>query len=280
VPYGVNAELWSDGAAKERLLAVPDGKTIQVGADGDFDLPVGTVLLKTFSLAGKRVETRLFVRHDDGDWAGYTYEWDDAQSDAVLLTSGKSVPIGDQTWTFPSRSECVQCHTAAAGRSLGLELGQLNGDHVYPSTNRRANQLRTLEHIGLFAAPLGAAVAELPAYPDPFGSAPLDARARAYLHGNCSMCHRPDSGGGRATMDLRFGTTLADSKTCGMAPVVDDLGLAAPAHIIAPGSPETSVLSRRVHALDANRMPPLATRRVDTDGVKLLDDWIRGLTCP
>jgi hypothetical protein len=80
-------------------------------------------------------------------------------------------------------------------------------------------------------------------------------------------------------MDLRFGASLADSKTCGATPVVDDVGITN-ARLVTPGSPETSVLSRRMHALDAKRMPPIGTRRVDAAGVALIDDWIRGVTCP
>ena len=167
-------------------MALPEGKAITVGASGDFDFPIGSVLVKSFSLQGKRIETRLFIRHEDGDWAGYSYEWNDAQTDAVLLPSGKTKPIGDRTWTFPSRSDCKRCHTAAAGHTLGPELGQLNGDLVYGSTNRVANQLATLEHIQMLAAPLGKPMADLVAYPKPFGDAPVDARARAYLHANCA----------------------------------------------------------------------------------------------
>ena len=33
------------------------------------------------------METRLFMRHPDGDLGGYTYEWNDAQTDATLVQS-------------------------------------------------------------------------------------------------------------------------------------------------------------------------------------------------
>jgi uncharacterized repeat protein (TIGR03806 family) len=284
IPYGVNAPLWSDGAKKERFLAVPDGKTITVQAlDGDFDFPNGTVLMKTFTVAGKLTETRLFMRHDDGGWNGYTYEWLDDGSDAVLLPAGKTKTVGTQTWTFPSRSDCVACHSEAAGRSLGLELGQLNGDYVYASTNRVANQLKTLDHLGMFDKPLGKPVEQLVAYPDPYGATPppaaLEARARAYLHSNCSNCHRP-KGGGLGNMDLRFGTALLDTKSCNVAPEAGDLGVAG-AKLIVPGAPDKSILSLRPHSPAANRMPPLASSIVDDPGVKVIDDWIRGIAaCP
>jgi uncharacterized repeat protein (TIGR03806 family) len=277
IPYAVNAPLWSDGLDKERWLAVPNGATIGVRSDGDFDFPVGTVLVKTFSLAGTRVETRLFMRHADGAWAGYSYEWNAEQTDALLLPGEKTKTVGDRTWSFPSRSDCLRCHTAAAGSTLGLELGQLNGDLLYSTTGRTANQLDTLAHIGMFASALPASRAAFPKYGS---TAPIEARARSYLHANCSMCHRPAGGAGRSTIDVRFGTSFHDTNTCEAVPVAGDLGVTG-ARVIDPGSPETSLVSLRVHRLDASRMPPLATRRVDGDGSNLLDSWIRSLSvCP
>jgi uncharacterized repeat protein (TIGR03806 family) len=277
----VQAPLWSDGALKERFLALPDGKTITVNdADGDFDFPNGTVLLKTFTVGGKRIETRMFTRHEDGGWAGYTFEWLDDQSDAVFLKSSKSKTIGAQTWAFPSRSDCLTCHSEAAGRSLGLELGQLNGEFVYPSTNRLSNQLQTLEHIGMFDKPLGKPVDQLIAFPDPLGSGgSLESRARAYLHSNCSICHRPQ-GGGRGNLDLRFGTSFAETRSCNVDNEAGSLGVAG-GKLLVPGSPQTSLISVRTHSPAANRMPPLASSVVDDMGVKVLDDWITSISaCP
>ena len=54
---------------------------------------------------------------------------------------------------LPSSAQCLQCHTASAGRTLGLETGQLNRMFTYPGS-RTADQLATLDHIGLFSAPL------------------------------------------------------------------------------------------------------------------------------
>lgn len=281
VPYGVQAPLWSDGAVKERWVAIPDGTNITVkDADGDFEFPNGTVLVKTFSVGGKRVETRLFIRHDDGGWNGYSYEWLDDQSDAVLLPAGKTKLVGAQTWTYPSRSECVTCHSEAAGRSLGLELGQLNGEYVYPATNRISNQLKTFDHIGMFDKPLGKPVDQLVAYPDPYGTAGTpELRARAYLHSNCANCHQP-KGGGRGNMDLRFGTAFKDTASCNVEPEAGDIGVTG-AKLVIPGDPSKSLLSVRPHSPAANRMPPLASSVVDVPGVKVIDDWITSLkACP
>src|SRR5690606_16004060 len=51
IPYAINAPFWSDGAAKNRWIGLPDGQNITVQASGDWDLPNGTVLMKSFSLA-------------------------------------------------------------------------------------------------------------------------------------------------------------------------------------------------------------------------------------
>lgn len=277
IPYAPNAPFWSDGADKERYLALPAGARITVQPDGDWDLPVGTVLVKNFSYRGRRIETRLFVRHADGEWAGYSYSWNDAQTDATPLPGAATRDLGGGVrWYYPSRAQCMACHTSAAGRTLGLETAQLNGDLTYPATGRTSNQLTTFEHLGLFA---NALPATRPRLPSPTGLDPLEARARAYLHTNCAQCHRP-GGTGRGTADFRFTTAANMLGVCNVAPSAGDLGVTG-ARVVLPGDPARSILSVRVRATDLNRMPPISSNVVDTAGATLLDDWIRALrACP
>lgn len=275
IPYEPNAPFFSDGAVKARWMALPDGQRIAVGADDDFDFPNGSVLVKNFRLGNTLVETRLFMRHNDGNWAGYTYEWNAAGTEATRVVGGKTVQVAGQTWQFPSESQCLQCHTAAAGRTLGLEIGQLNGDFGY-ATGRTANQITTLNAIDVLTPAVTQSPAQLPAIPDPFGTAALGARARAYLHTNCANCHRP-GGAAQSTMDLRFSTSLANTNACDVAPTLGDLGLTNP-RLILPGSAARSVVVARVNTTGANAMPPLARHQVDDAGVQLLTTWINGLT--
>ncbi|MEZ4394924.1 MAG: PQQ-dependent sugar dehydrogenase [Polyangiales bacterium] len=279
IPYAPNAPFWSDGAEKSRHLALPEGGRITVGADGDWDLPIGTVLVKDFDLGGRRIETRLLVRHEDGDWAGYTYAWNDAQTDATLVTGSVTREFPAGRWVYPSRDQCMECHTRAAGRSLGLETAQLNGDLVYPATGRRANQLATLEAIGVFTAPLGDPAGQ-PRLVNPYGAEGTDeARARAYLHTNCAQCHQP-GGPGRGGMDLRYTTPFAGTGTCDAAPLAGDLGVTG-ARQFAPGDPARSLLALRSRETGMNRMPPIGSGRVDEPGVAVLERWIRGTrACP
>jgi mono/diheme cytochrome c family protein len=215
------------------------------------------------------------MRHNDGSWAGYTYEWNAQQTDATRVIGGKSVTIGSQQWRFPSESDCLRCHTAAAGRTLGLEVAQLNTLFGYPN-GRTANQLTTLDHIGILSPALSQPVANLPTMPDPYGTGgTLEQRARAYLHTNCSQCHRP-GGPTPSNMDLRYTTPLAGTNACNVVPQ-DTLGIAN-ARLIAVGAAAQSIVVARPSRTDIKSMPPFQPRVVDAAGVALLSSWIDGLT--
>jgi uncharacterized repeat protein (TIGR03806 family) len=281
IPYDVNVPLWSDGADKERYLALPDGATITRAGNcdgltasecetvGDFDLPIGSVLMKVFRRNGVLLETRLLMRHDDGDWAGYTYVWN-AEQTAATLTSEETT-LADRDWVAPSRKQCLDCHTRAAGRTLGLELAQLNRDFTYPGTGRTRNQLATWSAIGLFDQPITGTPASLASI------APNDdasARARGYLHANCSHCHRP--GTPIANMDLRYFTPFAGMNVCKVEPVQGMWPTGT--RLLVPTSPASSLLSVRPHSLETTlRMPPIGSRVVDDVGVAAIDTWIESI---
>ena len=278
IPYDLNSPLWSDGTTKRRWFAIPDGSTIAPQADGDWEFPIGSVLIKEFSWNGTPFETRLFVRHDDGAWAGYTYEWNASLTDADLVPgSGKDKLIdGELDWTYPSQGQCLQCHSSAAGRVLGPETAQLNRLYDYPS-GITSNQLETLVHIGLFSSGLGGAPGSLPALAPPGDtSSSLHDRSRSYLHANCANCHRP-GGPGQGPMDFRFQTAFEDTGSCDVAPENGDLGV-VDAKIIAPGDAASSIVALRMQNITESRMPPLGSNIVDTAGTNLINAWINSLS--
>jgi uncharacterized repeat protein (TIGR03806 family) len=264
VPYEVNTELWSDGADKRRWLALPNGTTMAIGEAGDLELPPGAVLAKEFSRAGTKLETRLFMRHWDGTWSGQTYRWDEDQRDATWVQAGARVLADDgSAWTYPSPGECMLCHNASAGHSLGVELRQLD----------LGTQLDDWVQMGLLRGEIHA----FGALSAIAGNDDVEARARSYLHANCSFCHRPD-GGTESTMDLR--AEALDLGVCAVAPQFGDLG-AAGAAIVTPGDPALSVLALRMRAAGANRMPPLASEVIDEEAVAVIEAWIAGgAGCP
>ena len=174
IPYSVNSPLWSDGSHKERFLAIPhhdgDERRIEYSHSNGWTFPNETVLVKSFALdtvsndrtSRRWIETRFMLRQQN-EWVGYSYRWNDQGTDAELVESAgthakftvpdPSVPGGRQelSWRYPSRSECMVCHSRAANYVLGLQTGQMNRDHDYSSVGGCVdNQLRTLEHLGLF----------------------------------------------------------------------------------------------------------------------------------
>lgn len=297
IPYGVNSQLWSDGAYKTRLLALPDTTQIGFSPEGNWSFPPGAVLVKNFYLdleQGKAqsrriVETRFLVKRDQGEeWDGFSYQWNEAGTEATLLAGSATqrftvidpaAPGGayEHEHYFPSRAECNICHTEAAGHVLGVRTAQLNGTYNYGAV--RDNQLRTLNHLRLFNEDIGQVQGSWPRLPDPLvAGQSLEVRARAYLDANCSHCHRPE-GTGRGGLDLRFGTPLAATHLIDAPPEVGDLGVKG-ARLIRSGAPDSSVLYLRLLDLGRFRMPPLASHRVDQEGAALLRQWIEALGQP
>jgi uncharacterized repeat protein (TIGR03806 family) len=278
VPYDINAPFWSDGADKGRFIGIPDGTAISINARDDWEFPPGTVLVKNFRRSGRLIETRHLMRHPDGVWAGYTYEWNAAQTEATRVRNGKTENIDGDDWIFPDEAECLRCHTAVAGFALGPETSQMNRDFTYPQTGRTHNQLETFDVISMFASPLQGDPATLPAMPDPTDeTADLGDRARAYLHTNCANCHQP-GGPTPVNIDLRYTTLLPNTNACGIEPTSGDLGINMPQIIFAGDAARSVLVARMDDRLNVTAMPPLASILVDTDGVALITAWINGLS--
>jgi glucose/arabinose dehydrogenase len=373
VPYSVNAPLWSDGAYKERYIALPALSQIDFGTFRGWAFPEGAVLVKSFALETKAndpesrrwIETRLMTKQQN-EWVGYTYRWNDEQTEATLVEKGGAdqvfkikQPDGSQkelAWHFPSRAECMVCHSRASNFVLGLSEMQMNKVHDYDGV--KANQLAALAHIRVLRWNVGeheTAMREryakakafvwspakwtldalsrqssfgkaaertidkrsrsfepvelkgslwaidrtwtkgvkpslqaklpttslMPRLPleyrrlvDPYDKTqPLDARARSYLHSNCATCH-VEAGGGNALMELEANTPREKLRLFDAKPQHHTFGI-ADAKLIAPGSPERSVLLERVRRRGPGQMPPLATMVADEEAVKMLTEWIK-----
>jgi uncharacterized repeat protein (TIGR03806 family) len=291
IPYDVNAPLWSDGAAKRRWL-VPGRAGIGFSPTGEWSFPAGTVFVKHFELATderrpevrRRLETRLLVVDGTGYGYGVTYRWRPDQADADLLRDGQREELTiktdrgtrRQTWEYPSRADCLQCHTAAAGFVLGVKTRQLNRPFAYPGSVTD-NQLRTWNYLGLFQKALDER--DIPALPKLASlsdtRAPLAERARAYLDANCAHCHRPGHVI-RATFDARYNSPLGAQTLLDVATVSDNLGVMDPC-VIACGDLNRSMVLRRMRREDSFRMPPLAVHVADEAGLDVLEHWVRSL---
>jgi len=301
VSYEVNSPLWSDSADKARAFVLPVGGKIHVrdcaanAADcpngtqdnGRWDFPVGTVMIKEFMFDGKLVETRLFMHNDAQNWVGYSYEWDEQQTEATI-TSPDRVDLmfntGKRTveWHYPSQQDCLNCHNAAAGSTLGPETAQMN------RMVGGMNQIDKIAALGLFekapAMPYKAALTTpyATSLGMPQAGATVEEKARSYLHANCSFCHRP--GGNYPNFDFRYDTALKDMAICNA--VARKGGIASAPDktlVMVPGKEADSLMWLRMSEAnpDKGRMPQVGSYAVDADGVKAVGDWIDSLTaCP
>jgi uncharacterized repeat protein (TIGR03806 family) len=290
LPYDIVAPFWSDGASKLRWAAIPNGK-IKNSPTGDWVFPQGTVFVKTFELPldaanpglKRRLETRLLVCDSAGGVYGVVYKWRPDNSDADLLAASltEAVPIKsaagdshDQTWYYPSRSDCLACHNAKTSGVLGVKTRQMNRTFTYPS-GVTDNELRAWNHIGLFAIPIHDAelgnILTLASGDDTTRS--LQERARSYLDANCAQCHRP--GGTVAYFDARFDTPLEKQQLID-GPVLINQGIDRP-RVISPHDIWRSIAFMRVNTVDDIKMPPVARETIDRKGVTLLQDWITSL---
>ncbi|NBO91742.1 MAG: hypothetical protein EBV06_05440 [Planctomycetia bacterium] len=316
IPYVVNSPFWSDGSDKERFILLPEGERIGFNEKGHWKFPENTLLVKTFSIdtpTGRRkIETRL-MSLQQGEWAGYSYVWNDDQTDAVLIEAAgrdmtyRQVEGGKERelkWHYPSRVECMVCHTRAANYVLGINTAQLNRDGQLGRLSARGVlKLSTADHLATLREwfePLSkvlpkavtepftkirakgetSALARLeehyPRLADPTDvKASAEARARSYLHSNCAFCH-VWAGGGNAAIDLHIDTPREKWKLIDVPPIHEKFGI-ADAKLIAPGEPDRSVLYARLAQRGRGQMPPLSSHRVDEAGLKVIEEWIRSV---
>ena len=289
--YSVIASGWNDSATTERWLAVPGEQKVGFNQNGAWSFPNGTALVQTltvqrensFGLADPfRIETRIMLRQQN-EWVGYSYRWNDAQTNADLVAKGgdkvtfriadKKSPGGFRRhdWIFPSRADCMTCHSRATGFVLGLTGRNTNRTHNFSGTTD--NQLRTFSHIGFFNQK-NIEPEKLPrSLVDPYDNqADLDLRARSYLHVNCSGCHI-HAGGGNSKMKLAIGTSEKEMSLIGARPQHDTFGIGN-AMLVSPGAPDESVLISRLSRRGRGQMPPLVSGAIDEAAVALFREWI------
>ena len=295
VPYDLNVPFWSDNAIKTRWFSVPNTNlAIGFSPTGNWSFPTGTVWIKHFELeltngvpaSRKRLETRFIVRNTNGIY-GVTYRWDSATNATLVPESGldEAFTINDggilrtQIWHYPSRSECLACHTAAGGYGLGFRTEQLNRNFTYGSLT--TNQISALGAAGYFSAPVSNDPATLLALAPATNTAfSLEYRARSFLAANCSQCHQPDGTAHQANWDARITTPTASAGLVKGIPV-NNFGSTSN-FIVAPQAPGNSILLTRISTRDLGslpsvQMPPLDSTLVDTQDVQLVSNWIMSL---
>ncbi len=277
--YLVNAEGWADGATRRRFVAVPDTHPLVnhggVRQTKSLWLDPGGALVQTLFLEGQPIETQLL--YNAGTWRGYTYRWAADGSDATLVPAEGLTQTEPHAWRYPSRSECMICHTQKSMFGIAFTARQLDRIGVDGETN----QLDRWIEEGILRNSSMLKTERAKACPDPYDadSGTLAQRARTYLDVNCAHCHREAGLGGRASFQLMADLTLEETGLIDADPMVAMLGL-PDAKVIAPGHPDLSELLGRVSRRGAGQMPLLGSQVVDEAGVALLKQWIESMAEP
>lgn len=222
--------LWSDGAAKQRWIALPQGTQVDASQPDAWRFPVGTRLWKTFSVDGQPVETRHLVVGPGGQLDAATYVWQGGEARRAPARGAVLTLPGGRRYELPSTGDCMACHAGARSPVLGFAALQLGP--VVPALVRS----------GVIA---NAPPAWRDLAPDFIAPSPTEHAARGYLHGNCGHCHFD----GGVPVPLRLALDVGQP-----AAAVDG----------------AAVLKRAGTRNPYQQMPPLGTREVDAQGLAVL----------
>ncbi len=226
-PYDLTTALFTDYSTKYRFIFMPPGTSAEYSEDEALEFPVGSVLVKTFSVPKNTslrgfesefgfdgetlIETRLLIRKETG-WVARPYVWNDEQTEAELKLSGKSIATSivhngeqlDFTYAVPDVATCKQCHQLSSEidgedtsrfAPIGPKARLLNKSITYADGEQ--NQLAyMIENQLLTGAPADlTTINTIPNFSDSTDlslktSSELESLAKGYLDINCAHCHR------------------------------------------------------------------------------------------
>lgn len=287
-PFAIHSPMWADGAEAQRYVAIPSGsiKTkLWIDSNscelrGEAKWPKDSVLAKTLSMrlsehdatTLKRIETQM-LHFDGAAWNAYTYRWNDAGTDADLVSNEGDERVLDLTgdrfpggkhryrWRFNSRSECMRCHTPWAGGALSFQPQQIAEPREFI--------------VAKLCDPAFFSQSEARTVDPRDANGELQERARSWLHSNCGHCHR-ENGGGAVSALFNIDLKNDDLKVLGRRPERGDFGLKH-AEVMNAELPWASAALQRIATLGANHMPPLGPQMVDGKGLLLLERWLMSL---
>ena len=299
--YELNTALFSDYALKLRTLYLPEGSQGKFDATQTFDLPVGSVISKTFlypkDSSGalltstnwngnpsairtsdyELIETRLMVRQTDG-WDALPYAWDG--DDAYLSLTGAirrmTLSSGEPlNYLVPSKNQCATCHatnhTTGELMPIGIKARHLNRTTALYNKN----QLDHLTELGWLDG-----VSRISRANAVWGDASqsLDHRARSYLDINCGHCHNAQGAADTSGLLLDYEDHPASAMGWCKPPIAAGRGSGGHSYGIVPGHADDSILSFRMATSDPGMMmPELGRSLIHKEGLALVSDWINSL---
>lgn len=147
VAYAPNYPLWTDDAGKLRMIRVPRGESVKFDKETKlFDIPENTRFYKTFlkkvkTLDGseryRKIETRVILSRGIEQSLFGTYEWNDEETQATLVTAPlrSGEPFTDVLKTLivdePKAAEVSAAKAAGTVRNITYELDQQHAVRRY-----------------------------------------------------------------------------------------------------------------------------------------------------
>ena len=222
--FELNSALFTDYAAKQRLIRLPDGQKMLYDNSGLFPIfPDNTLMAKTFyyildetnpNSEKQIIETRISIKVD-GVWSMGTYIWNQAQTEATYDENGSSLPISytdssgtmqNVDYVIPTQANCITCHSNS---NVIIPIGpKLRNWNFIPSYTNQ-NQLDYFTSIGILEGVNTTNISVLPDWTDV--NLDILSRGRAYIDINCAHCHQP---GGEVTnfgLDFRLEIAFDDT---------------------------------------------------------------------
>ncbi|WP_269532103.1 SO2930 family diheme c-type cytochrome [Chitinimonas sp. BJYL2] len=315
--YDLAAPLFTDHALKFRTLTLPSGSTVHYRGDEVLDLPIGTIISKTFYYARdparpggwlktaksdggeqidlarhRMIETRILRRDSDGSWQANTYVWNEAQTQATLRRIGQDIDAtlhdaaskttNNLRYSVPNARQCQTCH--AVNATNGQAGIQPIGPRVryinldYRYDQGPMNQLAKLATLGkIDGLPTNAADLPKPIAYADPKAGTVEQRARAYLEINCAHCHNAMGDARQSGLML---TPDAKGSALGICKqhVAAGSGGANLTYDIVPGKPNQSLLISRMEATTGQAMMPRVGRSLaDQAAIELLRAWIAAM---
>jgi uncharacterized repeat protein (TIGR03806 family) len=276
--YDLETPLFSDYAEKERYLYLPAGARAKYDAERPLDLPVGAALVKTFGYrvngAFKPIETRVLLHRATG-WVPIPYVWNADGTDADLKRAGTRLPVtftdpsGEAhaiSYAVPNQNQCKDCHGLAGQVTpIGIKARYLN----------HGGQLDKMLAAGMLDR-LPADAPRVARWND--ATAPIEARARAWLEINCAHCHNPQGAASNSGLFLELARTDSEPRGLFKRPTAAGRGSGTRDFDIVPGDPDASILLYRIESTDPGiAMPELGRATVHKEGAALIRQWIESM---
>ncbi|MEM6685188.1 MAG: hypothetical protein AAF617_05275 [Bacteroidota bacterium] len=289
IPYEPISSLFTDYAKKKRFIWMPSDVQASYVADMELiDMPVGTILIKTFYYNNVQpgnttriIETRLMLKKVD-NWYFADYIWNDEQTEATFSLDGSFtnvdfMEVGEMKSTnyrIPSEVECFTCHkNGTQAIPIGLKPQNLNS--MYDFADGTENQLQKFIDEGYLADNLPTTINTVVKWSDE--TQPIDLRVRSYIDINCAHCHQELSHCDYRPVRFAFDES-ANPDNLGIC-VDPDEAITGMTNIVTPSLKERSVLYFRINTeAEELRMPLLGRSIIHKEAVRMIGQWIDGLT--